>query len=95
MRDSQGGAGRRHFLRGCRVGTSLNAPRALDLGDRRELPRSTARQEQRGLNWDQPHSTVQPSSHQGMEGMWDLSWVQSPPPTSHTLQCISPPLKTL
>lgn len=32
---------------------------------------------------------------QGMEGMWDSSWVQSPPPTSHTLQCISPPLKTL
>lgn len=95
MRDSQGGAGRRHFLRGYRVGTSLNAPRALDLGDRRELPRSTARQEQRGLNPDEPHSTAPSGSHQGMEGMLDSSWVQSPPPTSHTLQCITPPLKTL
>ena len=68
MRDSQGGAGRRHFLRGYRVGTSLNAPRALDLGDRRELPRSTARQEQRGLKRILPTEGWAPLGGRGWAG---------------------------
>lgn len=82
MRDLQSGLGGGHFLRGCRVGTSFNAPRDLDLRGRRELPGST---ERRDLNPDQPHFTAPPASPQGIEGMLESRWVQSPPPPSHTL----------